>query len=194
MLERILKALNDIKSEGGIIKKHACIPETPKQNETPAPRKFTPRSTDPTKRTNFAGVAREATTLVPRSLVNRPLTTIDNDDEDKQTAFMSMIVAQQPIAKNNFCIMTSQNISVLGEYCIRYQIQKSVGEDNGKSIFNSMRIPEQIPRIYSPKSSVTMDHLLPKYDTLLIEALTISMIQEQQDSDMEIELDDKTST
>ena len=75
--------------------------------------------------------------------------------------------------------MTSQNnISVLGDYCIRYQIQKSVGEDNGKSIFNSMRIPEQIPRMYSPKSSVTMDHLLPKYDTRLIEALTVSMIPE----------------
>ena len=37
-----------------------------------------------------------------------------------------------------------------------------------------------------------MDYLLPKYDTRLIEALTVSMILEQQD--MEIELDGKTST
>ncbi len=119
LLERILKAPNDIKSEVGIIKKHACIPETPKLNGTTAPRKITPRSTDPAsaKRTNFAGVAREATTFVPRSLVNRPMTTMDNDDEDEQTAFMSMIVAQQPIAKNNLRIMTSQNnVSVLGDY------------------------------------------------------------------------------
>ena len=150
MLERILKALNDIKSEVGIIKKHACIPETRKPNETTAPRKITPRSIDHAKRTNFAGVAQEATTFVPRSLVNSPMTTVD-DDETKQTAFMSMVVVQQPVAKNNFRIMTSQNnFSVLGDYCIRYQIQKSVGEDNGKSIFDSMRIPEQIPRMYSP--------------------------------------------
>ncbi len=81
---------------------------------------------------------------------------------------------------------------MLGDYCIRYQIKKSVGEDDGDSIFNSMRIQEQIPRMYSPKSSVTMDHLLPKSSIRLIEALTLSMIQEQQD--METEPDDKTST
>jgi hypothetical protein len=147
LLERILKALNNIKSEVGIIQKHACIPETPEPNETPAPLKFTPRCTDPARLTNFAGVARGATTFVPRSLVNRPMTTVD--DETEQTAFMSMVVVQQPVANNNFCIMTLQNnISVFGDYCIRYHIQKSVGEDDGESIFEPMRIPEQIPRMY----------------------------------------------
>ena len=118
--------------------------------------------------------------------------TFVDDDETEKTAFMSMVVVQQPVAKKNFRIMTSQNnISVLGDYCIRYRIQKSVGEDDGESIFDSMCIPEQIPRMYSPKSSVTMDCLLPKHGTGLIEALTVSMIPEQQD--MEIESDDKTS-
>jgi hypothetical protein len=70
--------------------------------------------TDPDKSTNFAGVTREATTFVTRSLVNRPMTTVD-DDETEQKAFMSMVVVQQPIAKNNFLIMPLQNkISVLG--------------------------------------------------------------------------------
>ncbi len=46
--------------------------------------------------------------------------------------------------------------------------------------------------MYSPKYSVTMDHLLPESCSRLIEALTLSLIQEQQD--MEIESDDKTST
>jgi hypothetical protein len=55
-----------------------------------------------------------------------------------------------------------------------------------------LRIPEQIPRMYSPKSSVTMDHLLPKSGTRPNEALTVSMIQEQHD--METEPDYKTST
>jgi hypothetical protein len=77
--------------------------------------------------------------------------TVD-DDETEQTAFMSMVIVQQPVAKNNFRIMTLQNnVSVLGDYCILYQIQKFVGEDDGESIFDSMRIPEQIPRMYFPK-------------------------------------------
>ncbi len=76
-------------------------------NETPALRKFTvtPRSVDPAKRTNFAGVARKAATFVPRSLVNCPMTTVDHD-VTKQTAFMSMVGVQQPVAKNNVCIMS----------------------------------------------------------------------------------------
>ncbi len=118
LLGRILKALNDIKSEVGIIKKHACIPETPKPNETPAPRKFTPRSSVHAKRTNFAGVSQKATTFVPRSLVNSPMITIGHD-ESEQTTFMSMVIVRQPVAKNNFRTMTSQNtIDVLGDYCI----------------------------------------------------------------------------
>ncbi len=39
VLEKILKALNDIKSEVGFIKKHSC-PEQPKQPETQGPQKF----------------------------------------------------------------------------------------------------------------------------------------------------------
>ncbi len=44
---------------------------------------------------------------------------IIDDDESEQIAYMSMVVVQQLVAKNNFCIMTvtsQNNISVLGGY------------------------------------------------------------------------------
>ncbi len=97
VLEKILKSLNDLKSEVGFIKKHV-VPDQPRQTETQAPKKFGNKGTASTKRTvNFAGVARESTTFIPRSLVDRPLTTIDDNSE--QTAFMAMIDVQQPSAK-----------------------------------------------------------------------------------------------
>ena len=119
VLDKILKSLNDLKSEVGFIKKHV-VPDHPRQTETQATKKFGNKGAESTRRAaNFAGVVRESNTFAPRPLVSRTLTTID-DSDSKQSAFMTMTVVQQPTAQNNFRIMTLQyNNSVLGGHCIR---------------------------------------------------------------------------
>ena len=73
---------------------------------TQGPKKFGNQGAKFNKRNvNFAGVAREMSTFTPKSLVDRPLTTIDVNESD-QTAFMTMTVEKQPIAENYFRIMT----------------------------------------------------------------------------------------
>jgi hypothetical protein len=86
VLEKILKSLNDLKSEVGFIKKHV-VPDQPRQIETQASKKFGNKGTESTKRTvNFAGVARESTTpFIPRSLVDRPLTTMVHRQQQFRT-------------------------------------------------------------------------------------------------------------
>jgi hypothetical protein len=63
VLDKILKSLNDLKSEVGFIKKHIA-PDQPRQNETQATKKFVKKGTESTKReANFAGVARASVIL-----------------------------------------------------------------------------------------------------------------------------------
>jgi hypothetical protein len=105
VLDKILKSLNDLKSEVGFIKKHV-VPDQPRQTETQAPKKFGNKGTESTKRpAKFAGMARESNTFVPKPLVSRTMTTIDDSDSE-QSAFMAMTVVKQPTAQNNFRIMT----------------------------------------------------------------------------------------
>ncbi len=74
VLEKILKYLNDLKSEVGFIKKHV-VPDQPRQTETQGQKKFGQKGAEPTKRTtSFAGMARESTTFTPKSLVDCLLT------------------------------------------------------------------------------------------------------------------------
>ena len=101
VLDQILKSLNDLKSEVGFIKKHV-VPYQPRQTKNQFPKKVVHKGAESTKRTvDFAGVALESITFTPRSLVDRPLTNIDDNDSG-QTAFMAMPVVQQPVAKNDF--------------------------------------------------------------------------------------------
>ena len=70
VLDKILKSLQDLKSEVGFIKKHVA-PDQPRQNETQTTKKFVKKGTESTRRdANFAGVARESNTFVPRPLVS----------------------------------------------------------------------------------------------------------------------------
>ena len=182
--------LYDLKSDMGFIKKH--IVSKPKQTETQAPRRFGNKGAESNKHTTeFAGVAREATTFTPRSLVDRPLTTIDDNDSE-QTAFMTMAVVKQPTAKDYFRIMTSHNNSnVLGDLCIRHAVLESHGARYGYPTIDPIRIPDTIPKMYSPQSSVPMDRLSPHLSNCVDETIMIAPIKEQQD--MEAVSDDKPS-
>jgi hypothetical protein len=78
VLEKILKAINDLKSDIGFNKKQFMGQDHMKENSVPAPKLFGQRSPENNSRkTGFAGVACQRTTYEPRSLVNRPLTSID---------------------------------------------------------------------------------------------------------------------
>ena len=160
VIDKILKTIYDLKSDIGIIKKHMV--SEPKQTETQAQKRFCNKGAESNKRTtNCAVVAREVTTFTPKSLVDRPMTTIDDNDSE-QTAFMTMEVEKQPTAKSlsYFRIMTSHhNSNVLGGYCIRYAVQESHGAGYGYPTIDSIRIPDTIPKMYSPESSVPIDKL-----------------------------------
>jgi hypothetical protein len=189
VLDKILKSLNDLKSEVGFIKKHIA-PDQPRQNETQTTKKFVKKGTDSTRRdANFAGVARESTTFVPRPLVSRTLTTIEDNDSE-QSAFMTMTVARQPTAQNNFRIMTSQyNNSVLGGYCIRTAMQESHGAGYDLPTINSIRIPDTIPKVYSPQSTETMDQLsnhlrIQVAEPSMADTIMQNLMNEQQDMDV----------
>jgi hypothetical protein len=191
VLEKILKSLFDLKSEVGFIKKH-IVPEQPRQTETQAPKKFVNKGAESNKRTvNFAGVARESTTFRPKSLVDRPLTTIDDNSEE--SAFMAMTDVQQPRAKNNFRIMTAQNNrNVLGDYCVRSPAQESHGAGYDLPTINSesIRIPETIQKMYSPQSSAPIDQLSTHLRTQVAETIMLNLMSEQQD--MEVVSDDNS--
>ena len=197
ILDKILKSICDLKSEVGIIKKYVTPDKTPnqlKQTETQAPKRFGNKGTESNKRPpNFAGVAREMTTFTPKSLVDRPLTTI-TDDDFEQTAFMTMTVGQQPIA-NYFRIMTSHhNSNVLGDYCIRYSVQQSHGAGHGYPTIDSVRIPDPIPQMYSPQSSVPIDCVSPHLSLRAAVADTIMTALMKEQQDMEAVSDDKPSS
>ena len=162
----------------------------PKQTETKAPKRFGNKGAESNKRTtNFAGVAREATTFTPRSLVDRPLTTIDDNDSE-QTAFMTMSVVKQPTAKDYFRSMTSHNNSnVLGDLCIRHAVLESHGARHGYPTVDSIHIPDTIPKMYSTESSVPIDKLSPHLSRRVADTIMISLMKEQQD--MEDRPDDK---
>ena len=197
ILDKILKSICDLKSEVGIIKKYVTPDKTPdqlKQTETQAPKRFGNKGTESNKRPpNFAGVAREMTTFTPKSLVDRPLTTI-TDDDFEQTAFMTMTVGQQPIA-NYFRIMTSHhNSTVLGDYCIRYSVQQSHGAGHGYPTIDSVRIPDPIPQMYSPQSSVPIDCVSPHLSLRAAVADTIMTALMKEQQDMEAVSDDKPSS
>ncbi len=85
-----MKALYFIKFKVGFIKKHTC-PEQPRQIETHGQKKFVLKSADFNKRTRNFIVARKSTTFTEQSLVNRPLTNI-NDNDSGQIASMTMTV------------------------------------------------------------------------------------------------------
>ena len=188
VIEKILKTLYDLKSDMGFIKKH--ISSEPKQTETQAPKRFGNKGTESNKRTaNFAGVARETTTFTPRSLVDRPLTTIDDNDSE-QTAFMTMSVPKQHTAKDYFRSMTSHNNSnVLGDLCIRHAVLESHGAGYGYPTADPIHIPDTIPKMYSPESSVPIDKLSPHLSRRVADTIMISLMKEQQD--MEDRPDDK---
>ena len=97
VLEKILKAFNDLKSDIGFIKKHFMGLDHMKESSAPAPKRFGQRgpenSNHPCK-TGFAGVACQRTTYEPRSLVKRPLTSIDTSESDGE--FTVMALAEQP--------------------------------------------------------------------------------------------------
>jgi hypothetical protein len=165
VLEKFLKAINDLKSDIGFIKKHFMGQDHMKENSTPAPKQFGQRGpANNPRKTGFAGVACQRTTYEPRSLVNRPLTSIDAFESDGESAFVAMAVQpeQMPTAKYNYRIMTAQNnINALGDYCNRYdKIHESNGREYGKPSIKSMRISEPIQETDSPQSSMTIDSLL----------------------------------
>jgi hypothetical protein len=112
VLENILKAINDLKSEIGFIKKKFMGQDHMKENSAPAPKWFGQRGPENNPRkTGFAGVACQRTTYEPRSLVNRPLTSNDTSESDGESAFMAMAEQpeQIPTVKYNYRIMTAQN-------------------------------------------------------------------------------------
>jgi hypothetical protein len=142
VLEKILKEINDLKSDIGFIKKHFMGQDHMKENSAPAPKRFGQRGPEnnPCK-TGFAGVACQRTTYAPRSVVNRPLTCIDAFESDGESAFLAMAVQpeQIPTAKYNYRIMTEQNkINALGVYYNRYEkTQESNGREYGKTSIES---------------------------------------------------------
>ena len=168
------------------------IPDQPRQTETQAPKKFGNNGAESNKRApNFAGVARALSTFTPKSLVDRPMTTIDDDDSD-QTALMTMTVERQPIAEKKFRIMTSHhNSNVLGDLCIRHAVLESHGARYGYPTIDPIRIPDTIPKMYSPESSVPIDKLSPHLSRRVADTIMISLMKEQQD--MEDMSDDKPS-
>ena len=110
---------------------------------------------------------------------------------------MTMTVARQPTAQNNFRIMTSQyNNSVLGGYCIRDAMQESHGAGYDLPTINSIRIPDTIPKVYSPQSTETMDQLsnhlrIQVAEPSMADTIMQNLMNEQQD--MDIVSDDKSS-
>ncbi len=144
-LEKNIKAINDLKSDIGFIKKHFMGKDHMKGNSALAPKRLSQRGPDNNPRkTGFAGVACQMTMYEPRSLVNRPLTSIDAFESDGESAFMAMAVQpeQIPTAQYYYRIMTAQkNINALGDYCNRYdKIQESNGREHGKTSIQSLRI------------------------------------------------------
>ena len=58
MQELADKKISKTHDQVGIIKKHSCIPDPSKGNQTLGPRRFAPRSTEPAKHAvNFVGMA-----------------------------------------------------------------------------------------------------------------------------------------
>ena len=84
VLEKVLKAINDLKSDICFIKKHFMGLDHMKENSAPAPKQFGQRfhENSNNRKTGFAGVACQRTTYEPRSLVNRPLTSVDTSESD----------------------------------------------------------------------------------------------------------------
>jgi len=100
MNERIIKALNDLKSDLGFVKKHILNQESAKHTEaqTENTTKFVRRNLENaqpnTKGTRFAGVARQ-TRVVSEPLVERVITTQDSSDSEGEQAFMTTRVVWQ---------------------------------------------------------------------------------------------------
>ena len=120
-------------------------------------KKNTENAQHSTKGSKLAGVASK-TSLMPRSLVERVITTIDSSDCEGETAFMTMrVVRQTPIATNNYRIMTADNnTNVLGDHCPK-KVQRSVGSKLGITMFNSMRVVDHIQELEHPQLSMTMN-------------------------------------
>ncbi len=78
--------------------------------------------------------------------------------------------------------MTLQyNSNMSGGYCIRFAVQESHGAGYGEPTIDSTRIPETIPRMYSPKSSVPMDRFPPHFSARVAKMIIIELMNEQQD-------------
>ena len=165
MNERILKALNDLKSDMGFVKKYMAAQEQAKHTEvqTANTGRFGKKNHEHvqqgTSRTKFAGVASRSTSI-PQSLVRRAITTIDTSDSEGEMAFMTMrVVKQNPIPANNYRIMTADNnATVLGDHCAN-KVQGSVGSELGITMLNSIRIVDPIQDLEDPQSAMTMNPL-----------------------------------
>ena len=164
MNQRIIKALNDLKSDMGFVKKYILSQDSAKHtevqvaNSTKFGKKNLEHAQHNTKGPKFAGVARQAT-AIPRPLVERVITTLDSSDSEGEQAFMTMrVVRQVPIATNNYRIMTADNnATVLGDHCPK--VQGSVGSKLGITMLNSMRIVDPIHDLEHPQSIMTMNPL-----------------------------------
>ena len=164
VLERIMKAMNDLKSDMGIVKKYLNLSDTSKPNDAQKPKKTRWRNNEQEdkseKKNKFAGMAAKGTKKItgPSSLSNRIVRIDDSDDSDEEANFAGIAVPTIDEHKHDFRILTSNNnTTALGSKCVYSQMcspQMEFGSRLGRYQSNSERL---VDRISNDRLQVTID-------------------------------------
>ena len=164
VLERIMKAMNDLKSDMGIVKKYLNLSDTSKPNDAQKPKKTGWRSNEQEdkseEKNKFAGMAAKGTKKItgPSSLSNCIVRIDDSDNSDEEANFAGIAVPIMTEHKHDFRILTSNNNTfALGSRCIYSQMcspQMEFGSRLGRYQPNSERL---VDRISNDRLQVTID-------------------------------------
>jgi hypothetical protein len=128
VMEMVLKALNDLKSDMGTVKKILHISDGTKPGDTAHPKQKTRyRVSEQREKTKsrFAGAIAKGpkvkrTSSVPQPLTARKVTITQSDSDSEQSAQFAGIPRQyKPVIHDYRILSAEHNINALGETCLR---------------------------------------------------------------------------
>ena len=172
VMAMVLKALNDLKSDMGTVKKVLNISDGTKSGDTGNPKQkkgYRVSEQREKTRSRFAGAIAKGpkvkrTSSAPQPLTARKVTITQSDSDSEQSASFAGIQRQyKPVVFDYRLLSADHNINALGEKCLRSFYGKpqhaSAGNETGYPGFNSRHIDWTIRTPESSRSSSTISSL-----------------------------------